>query len=458
VRQYGHILPALMSALAVASCSSPEHPTPAGEPPAAPDNIRGRALGVRGAEVGWRDRSGGKAWFEIERSAPGDELFARVGTKPPGVTVLDDWGLAPESAYRYRVRARVGGAASPWTSEIEVLTDTTSIPEPRVEVFDPMAVSPGVTLFNVEDRHNVHSTSVLMAVDEQGTVVWHFEYQTPFVSETDIWPNGDILAQVGPAISRIDRKGDLVDYVDDYFLHHDVDILPWGNIIAITSVGKQEIEKGTPDTYSRDWIIEFEPDTRSRVRTIHVEFLIPFEDICNACITTWVVGGDDWTHVNALDYDLTDQSLYVSVRNLNRIYKLSYPEGEVQWVMGDGGDFGEGLFHHQHNPYRIAPGRMLMFDNGLHDGPIEPDRSRVIEVEYDPTIPDARIVWSYDGPPSFFSEAQGDAIRLPNGNTLIVDSFAPRILEITPEGMPVWELTLPKPYLIYKAHRIEIFP
>jgi len=441
--------------------SSREECAPAVQP--APDNLSARPLGVRGVELGWRDRSENLAWFAVERRDPDREEFARVGLRPPGVTTWEDWGLEPDSTYRYRVRAVSEGGASPPSDPIDVQTLPTRVPEPRVEVFDASAVSPGVTLFNVEDYHDVASVAVVMAVDEAGQVVWHLEHTGQFVSETDVFPGGDILAQVGPVFSRIDRKGDLVDYMEEHFLHHDVDVLPWGNLLAITSKehrGPYPLPEKIrlTDFYSRDDIIEIDPETGEIVWRIAFDGYIGTDEICPACIHVEVVGGRDWIHLNALDYDLEEEALYVSVRNLNRIYKLGYPEGDVEWIMGDGGDFGEGLFTHQHNPYRIAPGRMILFDNGLHPDPFEPDRSRVIEIEYDPEAREARIVWEYSGPPAFYSEAQGDASLLANGNILVVDSAGPRIVEITREGLPVWELTMPKPYVFYKAHRIENFP
>ncbi len=431
---------------------------------AVPDSLNARPLGVRGVELGWRDRSEGLAWFVVERRDPDTETFARVGLRPPGVTSWEDWGLRPDSSYRYRVRTASEGGLSEPSDPIEVQTLPTRVPEPTVEVFDAMAVSPGVTLFNVEDYHDVASVAVVMAVDEAGEVVWHLEHTGQFVSETDVFPNGDVLAQVGPVFSRIDRKGDLVDYMEEHFLHHDVDVLPWGNLLAITSREHAQLRAGldrevkASDLYSRDDIMEIDPETGEIVGSILFEGYVGTDEFCPACIPVEVVGGRDWIHINALDYDLVQEALYVSVRNLDRIYKMSYPEGEVEWVMGDGGDFGEGLFTHQHNPYRIAPGRMLVFDNGLHPGPFAPDRSRVIEIEYDPEARAARIVWEYAGPPAFYSEAQGDASLLANGNILVVDSAGPRIVEITREGMPVWELRMPKPYVFYKAHRIENFP
>lgn len=425
-------------------------------PPPVPDGLQARALGVRGAEIGWRDRSGGEAWSAVERSGP-DAGFERVGLLEPGESVWVDWGLQSNTAYRYRVIAMGPGGESPPSAAAGIRTQETLIPEPRVTVLDASSVSPGITLFNVEDPDDVYTVSVVMAVDGEGRVIWHFEHEGQFVSETDLFPNGDILAQVGPSIARRNRKGDLVDYYDEFYVHHDVDVLPWGNLIAISSRSLQE-KKEPEDWYSRDWVIEIDMKERILPRIIHFDFLLPEYEICRACITGEVAGGLDWIHINAVDYDLAEEAVYVSVRNLNRIYKISYPEGEIEWTMGDGGDFGAGLFDHQHNPVRTGPGRMLVFDNGLHSDPFEPDRSRVIEIEYDPEALSARIVWEYAGPPPFYSEAQGDATRLANGNTLVVDSFNSRIIEVTHEGLPVWELTLPPPYYIYKAHRIENFP
>ena len=53
--------------------------------------------------------------------------------------------------------------------------------------------------------------------------------------------------------------------------------------------------------------------------------------------------------------------------------------------------------------------------------------------------------WSYGEDPSehFYSAALGACYRLPNGNTLIVESNAGRILEITPDKAIVWEWTNP---------------
>ena len=75
---------------------------------------------------------------------------------------------------------------------------------------------------------------------------------------------------------------------------------------------------------------------------------------------------------------------------------------------------------------------MLVFDNVGHRG-----MSKVIE--FDPLTQE--IVWSYEGTPEngFYTRASGAAYRLPNGNTLIVESNSGRAFEVTRDGRIVWE-------------------
>ena len=81
---------------------------------------------------------------------------------------------------------------------------------------------------------------------------------------------------------------------------------------------------------------------------------------------------------------------------------------------------------------------MLLFDNfGLERA----DSSRVLEV--DPFSQE--IAWRYgesEGQ-AIFSESNGTAERLGNGNTLIVESNAGRAFEVTPAGETVWEYLNP---------------
>jgi hypothetical protein len=67
--------------------------------------------------------------------------------------------------------------------------------------------------------------------------------------------------------------------------------------------------------------------------------------------------------------------------------------------------------------------------------------SRVIE--FDPAT--YEIVWSYAGDARhpLESRLRSDQERLANGNTLITESDAGRLLEVTPEGEIVWDYVNP---------------
>ena len=159
----------------------------------------------------------------------------------------------------------------------------------------------------------------------------------------------------------------------------------------------------------------------------------------------------DWTHVNTVReipenqwYEKGDDrfkpgNVIISPRQLDTVYIISRDTGDVVWEYG--GDYFGGLSG-QHEPYMIPKGRpgegnIMIFDNGAspwrdlgHAG-----RSYVLEVN-----PMTReLIWVYDDGLNFHSTYTSSAQRLPNGNTLICESAAQRVFEVTPEGNTVWE-------------------
>ena len=123
--------------------------------------------------------------------------------------------------------------------------------------------------------------------------------------------------------------------------------------------------------------------------------------------------------------------LVVCWRNLNTIAVVDPAVPAIVWHWGDG------AVEWPHHPTLVADGNLLIFDNGTFRG-----WSRVIEL--DPVS--REIVWEYRGDPreSFFSSSRGSSQRLPNGNTLITDSMAGRVFEVTPSGDIVWEFFEPR--------------
>ena len=114
----------------------------------------------------------------------------------------------------------------------------------------------------------------------------------------------------------------------------------------------------------------------------------------------------------------------ISVRQMDAIAVVDTGSHSVVWAV-------RGPWQAQHDPRFLDNGHLLLFDNlGAARG------SRILE--YDPQT--QAVPWSYSGErgSSFFNAERGMCQRLPNGNTLIVDSNHGELLEVTPAKELVW--------------------
>jgi hypothetical protein len=163
---------------------------------------------------------------------------------------------------------------------------------------------------------------------------------------------------------------------------------------------------------------------------------------------------DEWTHINAVE--LTPEgNVLVSVQKLDKILKISWPNGDVLWEWG-----GVGCISHQHDPTITPDGTLLVFDNGSHH-PLQ-GRSRVVEVD----MKTNDIIWQYLPSPVFsmLSLHIAGAERLPNGNTLICEGESGRVFEVTKGCEICWEWNSPfvhdfkgiSAVMLFRAHRYAI--
>ena len=74
-------------------------------------------------------------------------------------------------------------------------------------------------------------------------------------------------------------------------------------------------------------------------------------------------------------------------------------------------------FHVQHDVHDVGNGRILLFDNGIFNN--NGYLSRALEIALDTVNFTAQNVWQFAHPSGIYAPAQGSAIRLENGNTLI---------------------------------------
>ena len=127
-------------------------------------------------------------------------------------------------------------------------------------------------------------------------------------------------------------------------------------------------------------------------------------------------------------------NLLLCIRNLHRVVVLDLEKERVAWTLN-------GSWRGQHEPTLLDSGNILLFDNS---GPGQRGLRKTSEVlEVDPT--NGELLWNYraDEPGQFHSTIAGSCQRLPNGNTLIVESTRGRAFEVTHQGDLAWEFLSP---------------
>jgi hypothetical protein len=115
-------------------------------------------------------------------------------------------------------------------------------------------------------------------------------------------------------------------------------------------------------------------------------------------------------------------------------------------------------FSGQHTAREIAPGRVLVFDNGLDRG--GPSRA----VEFEMTASGIEKRWEWLPGNGSFASAVGSARRLANGNTLVAfgmsaglnGSTGPtEVWEVTAGGTAVWRLGVSGVRTMFRAEPLE---
>ncbi|ELZ30039.1 aryLSUlfotransferase (asst) [Halogeometricum pallidum JCM 14848] len=134
----------------------------------------------------------------------------------------------------------------------------------------------------------------------------------------------------------------------------------------------------------------------------------------------------DWTHVNDVD-PIGDGKLLLSPRNFDQAVVVDMETKNITRRLGSDNNYS--VMNEQHNPDWILSENgtptVLVADSG---------NNRVVEYAYENgewvrtwTVGSNTLNWPRD------------ADRLPNGNTLIVDTLNHRVIEVTPTGEVVWE-------------------
>ncbi len=184
----------------------------------------------------------------------------------------------------------------------------------------------------------------------------------------------------------------------------------------------------------------------------------------------------DWIHINTISYHEEWDQIVLSSRFQSEIFVIDHGTTTEEAASHSGGNYGRGgdflyrwgnpqnynrgheaeqIISNQHSinwiPENYPGANNFILFNNYQSGsgpwgestvlefnpPVDLDGNYSIE-EGEAYAPDT-YSWSYEG--DIFTSMQGGAFRLPNGNTLITDCDSAHILEVTDEGIIVWEYT-----------------
>ena len=314
----------------------------------------------------------------------------------------------------------------------------------------------------------------------------------------------------GGVIQIISWEGDVIwEYIissDTELQHHDVEMLPNGNILAVVWDSYTQAEaaaKGRSVSGANLWsdkIVEIQPDYENGTGTVVWEWkawnhliqdvnvnlanygvVSQHPELININYVQSEFTTEDWLHVNGVDYNPELDQIIMSVRSFGEFWVIDHSTTTEQAATNEGGNSGQGgnllyrwgnprtydqgteedqILFGQHDARWIEPGlvdegKIMVFNNQA--GTLEGINYSVVEV-IDPPInanntydliteafgPE-QALWRYIAPEptDFHSQRVSGAHRLPNGNTFITMGTPGTLFEIDANQEKVWEYVNP---------------
>ena len=274
-----------------------------------------------------------------------------------------------------------------------------------------------------------------------------------YIEKAHVFPNGDLLALYtaigdtpwGYGLVKMDRNSNVIwKYLGH--AHHDFDVVADGSIYVLTQEIVDTPLPSYPDLATPridDYVVKLSPDGREQKKIWLSGAFAQSRFGRRLHFVPWQVhaGKGDYLHANSVQVvkkpvpgipQSRPGQVLVSLREVSTVALVDMDNGAIPWA-------ATGPWLRQHSARFLDNGHLILFDNEGNPG--AHGISRVLEI--DPKTHQA--VWSYAGKEGapLESVTRSSESRLANGNTLIVESEAGRVIEVTPKGDIVWEFVNP---------------
>lgn len=393
----------------------------------------------------------------------------------------------------------------------------------------PSMMEPGYTLFILTCLDS--QITYVTIVDDSGEVVWYWKNPAG-LSDNDVrqLDNGDLLLPQRPPYNNfleINMLGQTVKTIQppaEYPAVDEHDIVPTGHgtFLYLSKVDHSVSNFPTSFTVSNSsthtaTVLDTPAVEMSATNYAFIDAWSPLDLLDPTRITYLTTGSSlvDNYHGNAVLEDTNDNSIIISLRNQNAVFKVSRA-GQLKWILGPHANWktnyaGTNLQQYlltpvgtpfewnygQHAPMLTPQGTLLLYNDGNEracpwDPPVDDSSNYSCAVEYqiDETNMEVSEVWNSAAAEGdrLYTFAVGDANWLPERRNILVTyglisyingvhpspysagATMSRIIEYTHDPVPqiVFELSFfntnntsssYKGYFIYRADRIsDLYP
>ncbi len=294
---------------------------------------------------------------------------------------------------------------------------------------------------------------VVQKYNKNGVLTWEYTYSsTTYRSHHDIcpMPNGNVLLIAWEVKTAAECVAAGLNHSASLWPDHIIEVQPVG------STGGNIVWKW----HVWDHLIQDYDATKNNYGVVgnHPELLdINLESTSG-----------DWMHYNGIDYNPISDQIVFSSHNLDEVYVIDHSTtiqeaaGHSGGRWGKGGDFlyrwgrpsnyratGTQVFNVVHCGVWVpaglpGTGNIMAFNNREGQGtsmiveitPPTDTSGNYIRIPGSPYGPTS-TTWSYTAS-GFYSQHLGGVQRLPNGNTLIVQSTSGKMFEVNSAGTVVW--------------------
>jgi len=164
-------------------------------------------------------------------------------------------------------------------------------------------------------------------------------------------------------------------------------------------------------------------------------------------------GLDDWAHTNYLTYDATRNKYLATVVRFHAALQVDRTSGQTDWMISGESNLPEAyspsdpndyplLVKNPHSVQWLGSDKILVFNRSL--GPMSGGItcSQATELQLNPVEKNVEISWTAESENCLWVSFWGNAIRLDNGNTMVMWSDKGQLDMFDQQGNIVWTLTI----------------